>query len=69
VKPRIAAPVRFPDFIEPMKALTVEKLPEGDWLHEIKINATGALGLKDGKDVRLFRAIKRRSIIRNGSML
>jgi ATP-dependent DNA ligase len=25
-----------PAFIEPMKALPVDKLPEGDWLYEIK---------------------------------
>jgi hypothetical protein len=26
--------VSFPSFIEPMQALLVEKLPEGDWLYE-----------------------------------
>jgi hypothetical protein len=28
-------------FIEPMKALPVEKLPEGDWLYEINSMDTG----------------------------
>jgi ATP-dependent DNA ligase len=42
-----------PSFIEPMKALLVEKLPEGDWLHEIKFDGYRALAFKDGKDVRL----------------
>jgi bifunctional non-homologous end joining protein LigD len=40
-------------FIEPMKALPVEKLPEGDWLYEIKHDGYRALAFKDGKDVRL----------------
>jgi bifunctional non-homologous end joining protein LigD len=40
-------------FIEPMKALPVEKLPEGDWLYEIKFDGYRALAFKDGKDVRL----------------
>ena len=42
-----------PSFIEPMKALPVEKLPEGDWLYEIKFDGYRALAFKDGKDVRL----------------
>ena len=36
-----------------MKALPVEKLPEGDWLYEIKFDGYRALAFKDGKDVRL----------------
>ena len=40
-------------FIEPMNALPVEKLPEGDRLYEIKFDGYRALGFKDGKDVRL----------------
>jgi bifunctional non-homologous end joining protein LigD len=42
-----------PSFIEPMKALPVEKLPEGEWLYEIKHDGYRALAFKDGKDVRL----------------
>ena len=40
-------------FIEPMKALSVQRLPEGDWLYEIKHDGYRALAFKDGKDVRL----------------
>ena len=40
-------------FIEPMKALPVEKLPEDDWLYEIKFDGYRAQAFKDGKDVRL----------------
>jgi bifunctional non-homologous end joining protein LigD len=36
-----------------MKALPVEKLPDGDWLYEIKFDGYRALAFKDGKDVRL----------------
>ena len=43
-----------PSFIEPMKALLVEKLPEGDWLYEVKLDGYRALAFKDGKDVRLI---------------
>jgi len=56
-------------FIEPMKALPVEKLPEGDWLIEIKHNGYRALAFKEGKDVRLVSRNKRRSITPNCSML
>ena len=44
----------IPSFIEPMKALAVEKLPEGDWLYEIKHDGYRALAFKDGKAVRLI---------------
>ena len=40
-------------FIEPMQALPVEKLPEGDWLYEIKHDGYRALAFMDSKDVRL----------------
>ena len=43
---------KAPSFIEPMKALPVEKLPEGDWLYEIKFDGYRALAFKDGKDLR-----------------
>jgi bifunctional non-homologous end joining protein LigD len=46
---------KLSSFIEPMKALPVEKLPEGDdWLYEIKHDGYRALAFKDGKDVRLI---------------
>ena len=44
---------KAPFFIEPMKSLPVEKLPEGDWIYEIKFDGYRALAFKDGKDVRL----------------
>jgi bifunctional non-homologous end joining protein LigD len=40
-------------FIEPMQALSVDKLPEGDWLYEVKLDGYRALAFKDGKEVRL----------------
>src|SRR6516225_11338359 len=40
-------------FVEPMKALPVEKLPERDWIYEIKFDGYRALAFKEGKDVRL----------------
>jgi hypothetical protein len=41
-------------FIEPMKALPAKKLPEGDWLYEVKLDGYRALASKDGKDVQLI---------------
>jgi ATP-dependent DNA ligase len=35
-----------PSFIEPMNALLVEKLPEGDWLYEIKHDDYRALAIQ-----------------------
>lgn len=46
--------VSFPSFIEAMQALLVEKLPEGDWLYEVKLDGYRALAFKDGKEVRLI---------------
>jgi len=40
-----------PSFIEPMKALSVNKLPEGDWLYEIKHDGYRALAFKHGRNV------------------
>jgi len=42
-----------------MKALPVEKLPEGDWLYEIKHDGYRALAFKDGKNVRLVSRNKK----------
>src|SRR6201998_3543088 len=42
-----------------MQALCVEKLPEGDWLYEIKFDGYRALAFKDGKDVRLISRNKK----------
>jgi bifunctional non-homologous end joining protein LigD len=41
-------------FIEPMKALPAEKLPEGDFIYEVKLDGYRALAFKDGKAVRLI---------------
>src|SRR6516225_5043050 len=49
----------MPSFIEPMKALPVQQLPAGDWLHEIKFDGYRALAFKDGKDVRLVSRNKK----------
>jgi ATP-dependent DNA ligase len=35
--------LKIPLFIEPMKALPADKLPEGDWLYEIKHDGYRAL--------------------------
>jgi bifunctional non-homologous end joining protein LigD len=43
-----------PSFIEAMKALPVEKLPEGDWLYEVKLDGFRALAFKNGTEVRLI---------------
>jgi bifunctional non-homologous end joining protein LigD len=48
---RVAA--RNFSFVEPMKALAVQELPEGDWLYEVKLDGYRALAFKDGKEVRL----------------
>jgi bifunctional non-homologous end joining protein LigD len=50
---------KVPSFIEPMKALPVEKLPEGDWLYEIKHDGYRALAFKAGKNVRLVSRNKK----------
>ena len=49
---------KMPSFIEPMKALPVQQLPAGDWLHEIKFDGYRALAFKDGKHVRPVSRIK-----------
>ena len=46
-------------FIEPMKALPVSKLPEGEWLYEVKHDGYRALAFKGGKDVRLVSRNKK----------
>jgi len=42
-----------------MKALPVEKLPDGDYLYEIKFDGYRALAFKDSKDVRLVSRNKK----------
>ena len=50
---------KTPFFIEPMKALPVGKLPDGDWLYEIKHDGYWALAFMDSKDVRLVSRNKK----------
>jgi bifunctional non-homologous end joining protein LigD len=50
---------KTPSFIEPMQALLVEKLPEGDWIYDIKFDGYRALAFKEGKDVRLISRNKK----------
>ncbi len=48
-------PEAKPGFVEPMKALLVEKLPEGkDWIYEIKFDGVRALGIKTKGEPRLI---------------
>jgi hypothetical protein len=56
-------------FIEAMKALPVEKLPEGDWLYEIKFDDIGHWPSRTARMCGWFRAIKRTSITLNCLML
>jgi bifunctional non-homologous end joining protein LigD len=44
---------RRASFVEPMQALPAEKLPEGDWIYEVKLDGYRALAFKNGKEVRL----------------
>src|SRR5215510_14224434 len=45
---------RSPAFVEPMTAVNVAVLPEGeDWLYEVKLDGYRALLLKDGERVQI----------------
>src|SRR5260221_3429212 len=41
------------NFIEPMMARLVEKLPTGKWIYELKFDGYRALAFKTGQEVRL----------------
>ncbi len=48
-------PKRKPAFVEPMKAVLVEKLPKGDdWIYELKFDGIRALAVKRGQDIELI---------------
>ncbi len=48
-------PRRKAAFIEPMKAVLVENVPEGDeWVYELKFDGVRALAIKSGKKIELI---------------
>jgi bifunctional non-homologous end joining protein LigD len=48
-------PASAPRFAEPMKALLQAELPKGrDWLFEVKLDGIRAIGIKNGRPVRIF---------------
>ena len=49
-----------PQFVEPMKALLVEKLPKGEeWIYELKFDGVRALAIRRGREIELVsRAAK-----------
>jgi bifunctional non-homologous end joining protein LigD len=48
-------PKKKPTFVEPMKALLLDKLPKGaDWLYELKFDGVRALAIKDNRDINLI---------------
>ncbi len=53
-------PRMSPQFVEPMKALLVEKLPKGeDWIYELKFDGVRALGIRRNREIELVsRAAK-----------
>jgi ATP-dependent DNA ligase len=50
-------------FIEPMNALPVQKLPEGDWLYEVKFDGYRALASKS-KEFTQLKGLQLPSIAR-----
>jgi len=46
--------VRMPEFIEPMKALSVEEEPKGEWIYEIKFDGFRAISFINRNEVRLL---------------
>jgi bifunctional non-homologous end joining protein LigD len=48
-------PKRKAAFVEPMKAVLVDKLPRGDdWVYEVKFDGVRALAIKRGKNIELI---------------
>jgi bifunctional non-homologous end joining protein LigD len=54
MKSRSAAPIRLPDFVEPMKAKLVGSMPSGDLIYEIKFDGYRALALRGGNETRVL---------------
>jgi bifunctional non-homologous end joining protein LigD len=55
-------PKRKAAFVEPMKAVLVDKLPQGDdWVYEVKFDGVRALAIKRGKDVELISRTGKKS--------
>jgi bifunctional non-homologous end joining protein LigD len=46
------------DFVEPMKALSVETPPAGDWVYEVKFDGFRIGAYKQGREVRLISRTK-----------
>lgn len=51
---RLKTARHVPKFVEPMKALLVEKPPEGGWIYEIKFDGFRAMAFKAGERVTLL---------------
>jgi bifunctional non-homologous end joining protein LigD len=48
-------PKKKPAFVEPMKALLLDKLPKGpDWIYELKFDGVRALAIKDNRNIDLI---------------
>lgn len=54
IPPHKNKPAFTPEFIEPMKALLVDKPGKGNWLYEIKLDGFRTLACKSGKEAYLF---------------
>lgn len=51
----VRLPSATPGFVEPMKAVLVDKLPrESGWIHEIKFDGVRAIAVKKGGEVQLI---------------
>jgi bifunctional non-homologous end joining protein LigD len=41
-------------FVDPMLAVSVDRLPGGNWLYEMKFDGYRAIGVKSDKEVRIL---------------
>jgi bifunctional non-homologous end joining protein LigD len=52
---RTHLPKRLAEFVDPMKAVLEDKLPQGsDWIYELKFDGVRAIAIKRGRDVELI---------------